>query len=385
LSSEACRHYELYEQDFDLAASWGHNAHRFSLEWSRIQPEEDEWSWEAIEHYRDVIQSLRRHGLEPVVTLHHFTNPAWFLRRGGWVRGDSVRLFVRYVEYVVKHLGAHVKYWITINEPTVYVKYGYVNGAWPPCLKKSLIKGALVLVNMARAHESACSILHQGREDVMVGLAHSAPFIVPCNPASPPDRFAAWVRNFILNRFFFVLTKGLRRKGRGQTRSLDFLGVNYYNRCITRWRDRGVGLLAGEECRLDHHGPPRTFSDTGWEVYPPGLKGVLNEFSSLGVPLLITENGIATDDEGLREEFLKQHLLALAEAVQGGIRVVGYFYWSLMDNFEWALGTTAKFGLASVDFETQERSSRPCTKYFSSVCKTNSLPDEREQEHEPVT
>lgn len=374
LSNQACRHYELYEQDFDLAASWGHNAHRFSLEWSRIQPEEDEWSSDAIEHYRDVIRALRSRGLEPVVTLHHFTNPAWFLKRGGWVRRDSVRLFRRYVEYVVERLEACVKYWVTINEPTVYAKYSYVTGGWPPCLKGSLVKATLVLVNLARAHESAYRILHRAREDVMVGIAHSAPYVEPCDPTSRQDRIATWVRDLLLNRSFFCLTGRFSEKGTRGSGCLDFLGINYYSRTIVRRSGRGLGLLIGEECREDHHGQPRTFSDTGWEIYAPGLKRVLEKFSAFGVPLLITENGIATHDESLREVFLKQHLTALAEAVDDGIKAIGYFYWSLMDNFEWALGTQARFGLVAVDFLTQERSPRPCADFFSSVCKTNALP-----------
>jgi beta-glucosidase len=372
-SGEACRHYDLYEKDFDLAASWGHNAHRFSIEWSRIQPEKARWNPDAIEHYHDVVRALRRRGLEPVVTLHHFTHPAWFLRRGGWVRRDSARLFADYVEYVAQRLGSDVRYWITVNEPTVYVKYGYVTGGWPPCLKGSLVKALLVWINLTRAHHSAYRILHQGRQDAQVGIAHSAPFIVPCDPANPFDRIAAGVRNFILNRLFFCSTGGFPSAGRLRSRNLDFLGINYYSRTIVRRSARGLGLLVGEECLQNHHGPPRRFSDIGWEIYPPGLRGVLENFSSFGLPLLVTENGVATVNESLREDFLRQHLLALADALEGGANVIGYFYWSLMDNFEWALGTQARFGLAAVDFQTQGRTARPCVGFYAPVCRTNLL------------
>ena len=116
-SGDACRHYDLFERDFDLAKSWGHNAHRFSIEWSRLEPEEGTWDADACDHYRQVLRALADRGLEPVVTLHHFTNPAWFARRGGWSRSDSPRLFARYVEYVARELGAPVRYWLTINEP----------------------------------------------------------------------------------------------------------------------------------------------------------------------------------------------------------------------------------------------------------------------------
>src|SRR5215510_8614654 len=143
-SGEACRHYQLFEKDFDLARSWGHNAHRLSIEWSRIEPSEGCWEPDATAHYRAVIRALRERDLEPVVTLHHFTNPAWFSRSGGWLRNDSASLFARYAEHMVKSLSAEVKYWLTINEPTVYVAQGYITGEWPPFLKSAWIKAARV-------------------------------------------------------------------------------------------------------------------------------------------------------------------------------------------------------------------------------------------------
>src|SRR5262245_49771432 len=120
-SGEACRHYDLYERDFDMARSWSQNAHRFSIEWSRIEPEKGYWNAEATAHYRNVIQALRERGLEPLVTLHHFTNPRWLAKSGGWLRRDAPQLFARYVEYVARHIGQNVTYWLTVNEPTVYV------------------------------------------------------------------------------------------------------------------------------------------------------------------------------------------------------------------------------------------------------------------------
>jgi beta-glucosidase len=131
-SGKTCQHYQRYEADFDLAQSWGHNAHRFSLEWSRIEPAEGQWNSEAVAHYQAVLRALRSRGMEPVVTLHHFTNPAWFARRGGWLRHDSVRLFARYAAYVATHLGQDVKFWLTLNEPTVYMLHGYILGSGPP-------------------------------------------------------------------------------------------------------------------------------------------------------------------------------------------------------------------------------------------------------------
>ena len=220
-------------------ALWGHNAHRFSIEWSRIEPSEGTWNMEALAHYREVIRALRERGLEPVVTLHHFTNPAWFTRRGGWLRRDSATLFTRYAEHTVRNLGADVKYWLTINEPTVYVVQGYINGEWPAFLKLAWIKAAIVFRNLARAHIAASRALHRNRPDTMVGFAHSASHNVPCNPRLRSDRMVARLRHLILNRAFFHLI-GVRPYNVRQTAgNLDFIGVNYYTRTIVR--SSGVG------------------------------------------------------------------------------------------------------------------------------------------------
>lgn len=352
-SGEACRQYELYEQDFDMARSWGHNAHRLSIEWSRIEPVAGEWSVNAVEHYVRVIQALRARGMEPVVTLHHFTNPEWFAQRGGWARRDSVRLFVRYVEFVAEHLAPYVRLWVSINEPTVYVKRAYLKGDWPPCKAKHRLEGAFVLINMYRAHHAARAVLRTKRRDAMVGIAHSAPYVEPCNPRSLLDRWAAFWRDFVLNRAATRLALGWRGRG------ADFIGLNYYNRQVARWRPRGMAAIFGVECIEDHHGAPRQFSALGWEIYPPGLARTLSRFARHGLPLMITENGIATQDEAQRSAFVATHLEQLGVALDAGANVLGYFYWSLIDNFEWTEGTGPRFGLAEVDFATQARHPRP--------------------------
>jgi beta-glucosidase len=363
----------LYEQDFDLARSWGHNAHRFSIEWSRIEPAQGKWNQEAMEHYRAVVQALKKRGLEPIVTLHHFTNPAWFTHGGGWLRADSAALFARYSEFVIKHLGNEVKYWLTINEPTVFVMQGYINGEWPPFLKAAWTKAIIAFRNLAKAHMDAYRTLHASRNNVMVGFAHSAPLVMPCDPRRRRDIIAATSRDIILNRAFFYFIGARARKERERARCLDFLGVNYYTRMIIRSVGWGPGALLGRACHLFHHSDRGPESDIGWEVYPRGLRTMLEKFSRLGVPLLVTENGIATNDETLRRDFLRSHLKNLFEALESGINIIGYLYWSLMDNYEWALGTAPHFGLAAVDSITRERQSRPVVEEFARVCRENRL------------
>ena len=367
-SGDACRHYELYEQDFDLARSWGHNAHRFSIEWSRIEPSEGKWNRDAIAHYQAVIQALKKRGLEPVITLHHFTNPAWFAHAGGWLRRDSATAFARYVAYVVEHLGKEVKYWLTINEPTVYVWQGYIKGEWPPFLKASWIKALMALRNLAKAHLAAYRVLHGYRHDILVGFAHSTLLLVPCDPERKRDRIATGVRDMFWNRVFFHLI-GVKALNAG--RGLDFIGINYYTRSIIRSVGCGMGAFLGRVCRLSHHSDRGPSSDMGWEVYPRGLQMVLERFSRFGIPLLVTENGVATNDEKLRGDFLMEHLVSLAKALDRGVNVIGYLYWTLVDNYEWAMGTGPHFGLAAMDPATQERRPRPCAENFSRVCREN--------------
>jgi beta-glucosidase len=369
-SGAACEQYQRYEQDFDLAASWGHNAHRLSLEWSRFEPDEGRWDSEAVAHYRRVLAALRARGIEPLLTLHHFSNPAWFARRGGWLRRDSADLFARFVDHVARMLDQPVRYWLTINEPTVYVLQGFGTGEWPPCRQGHWLEAARALRNLARAHVRAYQVLHARHPGAQVGFAHSAPVIEPCAHESPGDRAVAWIRDYILNEAFFRLIGATRPGGR---RPLDFLGINYYTRNIVRRSGAGLGALVGHLCTADHHvrGPMSTM---GWEVYPQGLVSTLERFSRLGLPLMITENGVATEDETLRGAFLLQHIDAAAEALSRGVNLIGYCYWSLIDNYEWAFGTTAKFGLAAVDFSSQARRARPCADSYARICRENRLP-----------
>jgi beta-glucosidase/6-phospho-beta-glucosidase/beta-galactosidase len=204
---------------------------------------------------------------------------------------------------------------------------------------------------------------------------------MPCNPARQRDRRASAVRDLILNDAFFYLIGARPQSGRHTGRNLDFIGINYYTRAIIRSTGWGVGALLGRVCRSQHHGDQGPLSDTGWEVYPAGLRLILEKFSTFGLPLLITENGVATEDENLRREFIVRHLRSLAEALAKGVHVIGYLYWTLMDNFEWTMGTKARFGLAAVDFHTQQRSPRPCVEVFERVCRENRLYLDRRNRH----
>lgn len=368
-SGVACRHWERFAEDFDLARSWGHNAHRFSVEWSRVEPEPGRWNGPALDHYRSVVAALRERSLEPIVTLHHFTNPAWFARGGGWLQDDAPDLFRRYVARVVDALGDGVRWWLTVNEPTVWAKHAFVTGDWPPFHRGRWDRAYRTIQSMARAHTSAYRAIHDRCSGARVGLAHSAPWIEPCRPDRALDRGVAHVRDFLLNEALFRMIAA-----RSADAPLDFIGVNYYTRAVVRHEWRGTSAVFGTECRGDHHGGPREWSEMGWEVHPDGLSQVLRRFSRYGLPLMVTENGLATDDEGMRSRVLADHLEALADAVDKGIEVRGYLCWTLMDNYEWALGMRPRFGLAGLEPGTLDRLPRPAAWLLADVCEENAVP-----------
>jgi beta-glucosidase len=363
-SGEACRHFDLYASDFDLACSMGHNAHRLSIEWSRIEPHPGQFEARAVQHYADVLSALEARGLEPIVTLHHFTNPAWFARRGGWLARDSHDLFCRYVEYVCTRLRGRVRYWLTINEPTVYVMRAFVAGDWPPFQRRAWWRAYRVLRNLCRAHARAYPIIHRCDPQARVGLAHSAPYIVASDPNRRADRLAARVRDFALNELW------LRLVGR---RALDFIGINYYVRQRIRWQPRGPALLLGTEDKQVAPHEVREFSSLGWEIYPDGLRAVLKRYARLGIPLLVTENGVATAEDRVRADFITAHVRAVAEAMREGADVRGYLYWTLFDNFEWTEGPQVPFGLAAVETASQRRSPRPSAACFEQICRNNAV------------
>jgi beta-glucosidase len=366
-SGSARQHFERYESDFDLAAALGHNAHRLSLEWSRIEPEQGCFDEAALEHYAEVIAALKRRAIEPVVTLHHFTNPQWFAEAGGWTRRDSVALFRRYAEHAAAKLGKSVRFWLTINEPTVLIKRGYLAGTWPPGRRGNWAQGFRALHHLYRAHTAAYRTLHSVRPDCMVGFANSSPYVAPLDPFRRLDRLAARLRNFVLNDV------GFRLLGTTPANVLDFVGINYYNRELVRWRPSGPAMLFGEESRSESGASQQRFSQLGWEIYSEGLTHVLERFAALELPIIVTENGIASDAEAERCEFLDSHLEALAIAVRAGIDVRGYFYWSLYDNFEWAEGFRPHFGLAAIDEKTGERLPRPAASRYKCVCEANAV------------
>jgi beta-glucosidase len=376
-SDPACDHYRRFAADFDLLKSLHQNAHRLSLEWSRIEPQPGEYSATAIAHYRDVLTALRNRGMEPVVTLHHFTNPAWIARAGGWEAAETAERFARFAERVTDEFAELVRLWVTINEPTVIAYQGFVRGEWPPG-KHDLGTAARVLVTLLRGHWLAYERIKSRHPALQLGLAHHLRIFDPARPYLPQDRAVAAaftrvfnetiLRSLRLGRLVFPLTRAGRATGPAQ--SQDFIGLNYYTRELVRFNHRYRAELFGQ--RVLAGGAAR--SDLDWELYPEGLYRTLIGLKREGLPVLITENGIADAGDQLRPDFLLTHAAAMLRAIDEGVPLRGYFHWTSFDNFEWAEGYGAKFGLIGCDPLTQERRPRPSARLYAEICRRNALP-----------
>lgn len=378
-SGAACDHFNRYTEDFDLAREMGHTAQRFSLEWWRIEPEEGKFSREGIEHYRGVLRALRERGMEPVVTLHHYTLPQWLAEKGGWENPEIEKYFERYVARVLDEYGDLARWWITLNEPAVHVFKSYVIGQWPPG-KQDYPAAFKVFRNMLRAHVRAYHAIHSRQPTAMVSVAKHALSLTPCNPNSFRDRLSVRLRTYLFNHLFLdALHKGsLRVPGLFWERlpsghTLDFIGLNYYTRDFvqsTAWSFEG---LLGSVCTLDHHARVGKRNELGWETYPEGLAHFLKVYSKYKLPILITENGTPTANDEDRWTFIFLHLWQVARAIADGIPVVGYLYWSLLDNYEWADGFVARFGLLGVDYATQKRTLRQSARRLETIIRRNEL------------
>jgi beta-glucosidase len=365
-SGQACRHYDLYREDFDLAKSLHHNAHRFSVEWARIQPQEGEFSLKELEHYKEVVRALKERDIQPIVTLHHFTNPAWFALHGGWANNNSPDYFLSYVKKVIEALAGDVKYWVTINEPTILVYFSFIVGDWPP-QEKSLLMAWKAMRNLRRAHVKAYRFIHKyyrekGLTAPLIGSANNLQFYQPY-PDNPKNRFSAALRNRLFNLDF--IKESIR------SRSCDYIGINYYSRSLVDAKGWSLNSILSSNGQ-DDSGQIKK-SSLGWDIYPEGLYNILLGLKKFKLPVIILENGISTDDDSLRWEFIRLHLLSVARALEDGVKVTGYMHWALIDNFEWDKGFGPHFGLIKVDYNDFRRTIKPSAYNFARVCQTSEL------------
>jgi beta-glucosidase len=375
-SGLACDWWENAEADFDRAAEMGLNALRLSVEWSRIEPRPGRFDDSALERYSQMLQGLHARDIEPMVTLHHFTNPRWLAEQGGWEDPKTVALFARFTRRVVEALGQHCNLWCTVNEPNVYGYKGYLEGTFPPG-QSDFRAATLVIRHLLAGHAAAYREIHALQPHARVGLAHNMVVFDPANPRSPLDRRAAQVTDRVYNQA--ILTALIRGHwtlpvGFGLAwklrHTLDWIGLNYYTRDLVAFdRARRQTLFN----RHLHAGDAELLDGGYGEFYPRGISRCLQRLARLGLPIYVTENGIPDDDDDQRPRYLLTHLHQMWHAIQLCYPVMGYYHWTLVDNFEWAEGWTLRFGLIALDPKTQARMPRRSANLYAEIAQTNAI------------
>ena len=363
-SGRSSDHYHLYEQDFDLAVKMHHNTHRLSIEWSRIEPRQGEWNYPEVEHYRKVLQALKQRNMKIMLTLHHFTLPEWFAKKGAFEKVRNIRYFIRFVKFMVEQYADLVDMWITFNEPGVYIWGGYDEGVWPPFKKKNWQLAIKVYINLVIAHRRAYKIIHKADKSLdagatQVGIAQNTISFSAYQKHSLFDQLAVWLLDKTANHGFYILSS---------RKTHDFIGINYYFRVRLR---RKPGTLKIINDDISKQG--REVSDMGFEIYAHGLFDVIMDFRDYNKPIFITENGVSAENDDKRQRFIVSHLNEVYHAIKGGADVRGYYFWSLLDNFELHWGYAQKFGLVDINYKTLERRIKPSGKLYAEIIKANGL------------
>ena len=383
-SGLACNWWENAEADLDKAAEMGTNAHRMSLEWSRIEPEPSRFDTDALDRYRQILQAMHDRGIEPMVTLHHFSNPLWLVEKGDFSTDVVVDYFQRYAAKVAEVLGDLVPKWVTINEPLVYVFMRYLEGTFPAPRQKGWSATGQALRNLLRCHAAAYHAIKEKQPEAQVGVAKNTAVF-----AARPSQGAAarwWARrlHWLYNETWMEAMSNGRSRfpfGGGQiphlAGSFDFIGINYYTRFYVKFPP--LGGLIHEEWE-----PDAIVSDGNYgEVYPAGLFQVIKNATRYNKPIYITENGVPDVVDEIRPSFILTHLREVWRAISFCFPVMGYYHWSLVDNFEWDRGWTQPFGLIAMNPKTQERKLRKSGQLYTEICQQNQISSEMVAQYAP--
>ena len=396
VSGSSCDHWHRIHEDTRLIQELGCNSCRFSLDWSAIEPTQGSYSQEAIDHYHQELDALREAGITPMATLHHFVHPLWFEKKGGFERLENLHHFVSFCKKVFIEYRSKISLWCTINEPAPYAFQGYISGVFPPG-KHSLKTAATVLRNMLVAHQLVYKALKSldGGSNASIGLVHQYITFEQKSAAHLLEWLPCWFLNYFFNElmltylktgnfsfdmlpFFPVLSRVTADEVNAFFPELsfsagylgDFIGLNYYSRVVIEhksWNFLTAEFIA-PSCK-----DGEIMTDMPYPLYAKGLYEAIKDMTSLKKPIYITENGISDKDDSRRERFFKEYLSELSRALSDGFDVRGWYYWTLMDNFEWDQGFTQKFGLYEVNFQTQERQLRPAGHWFKQLLSSRKI------------
>ena len=370
----ACDHWNKYEDDILMLKELGVSHYRLSLEWSKIEPEKNKFDESVLEHYGNVINSLLKSNITPYITLHHFTNPIWFDKLGAFEKEENISIFIDFCKVVFNRYSNKVKYWCTINEPEVYSVMGYFSGVFPPGKKDAQIT-AVVHKNLLIAHTAAYHTLKKlpNGKNSQIGIVKNVMQFDPSRRWHLLDWLACRLTNTVYNGMSLSYLKYGKIKinipffiklfysNKQAIKATDFFGLNYYSHVHLKFQ------LDKHEFFINTYPKNDIMTDMPYTIYPEGLYRAIHKVKSIGKPIIITENGIADNKDDKRALFIRRYIYAMNKAIEEGVDVRGYFYWSLMDNFEWAEGYDMKFGLYEVDFKTQERKLRKGSKEFINI------------------
>ena len=339
----------------------------------------------ALDRYREMLLGLRERNMTAMVTLHHFTNPQWLAELGGWEDEAVVDLFAAYVRRAVDALKAHCQFWITLNEPNVYMNGGYLGEGFPPG-RNDQKAGLKVLLNMAKAHAAAYQVIHELQTDAQVGVAHHWRGFVPAN-IGPLTKFVGNLHHKAFNDAFALTLKTgkfdavmLKADVPQAKNTQDFLGLNYYTRDLIKFDLGKSGSLFSNR----YYAEDALLSETGFlSNDPQGFQQAIKWANNFDLPVYITENGCDDSKDDIRRRYLLEHLLAIWHMLTNNIPVKGYFHWTLVDNFEWERGWSQRFGLWALDPQTQIRTKRKSADLYAEICRTNAITSEAVEKFAP--
>jgi beta-glucosidase len=394
-----------WKEDFDRARETNQNAHRLSLEWSRIQPVQDRWDEDALDYYRQMVRGLIERKITPMVTLHHFTDPLWLMDMGGWENENTPLLFANYVRKVVHALKDYVNLWVTINEPNVYIFSGYMTarkpsseygdvyldnctlvGSFPPG-KNNQGAAFSAFSNMVRGHAAAYHVIHEIQKDAMVGTSINWRGVKPARPGFPPDNWMVKLISSNFNTSFFkaldkgkfsFLFKNISIPEAAGTQ--DYVGINYYTTDLVKFSPLAFNNLFN---RRYFPRDAELSSNKFIANVPSGMFEALKWAKGQNLPIYMTENGVEDPDDTLRPRYTLEHIHQMWKAVNFNYPIKGYFHWSLVDNFEWERGWTQRFGLWGLNMETQARFRRKSVDLYAAICKENGITSEMVNQYAP--
>lgn len=352
ISGKSIDNYNRFKEDILLLKQFGQKIFRFTIEWSKIEPEEGKIDYDVINHYKEELNFLIENGIEPMICLWHWTVPVWFEEKGAFLKRKNIKYFEKFVDLISKEIKS--KCYITLNEIEVFVANAYLMGVRPP-QNKNIFKTIIVLFNLLLAHKKSYKIIKQNQKDSLISIAKSNTYFSSSN--NPLYKLVKNIIKYISNDFILNYIKD----------ELDFIGLNYYIHY-------NIGLSKKEKNIIKN--------DLGWELFPESVYYLLKDLKKYNKDIIITESGLADKDDKYRTWYIYETIKNMKRAIDENIRLIGYMHWSFFDNFEWDQGKWPRFGLVDIDYNNNlERTPRKSAYFFRDVINNNGINEEIEEKY----